>query len=40
MTALSRFNRSRLAACLVLTAIFLLLLFCNHETDLVADDYR
>lgn len=40
MTALSRFNRSRLAACLVLTAIFLLMFFCNHETDLVADDYR
>ena len=25
---------------LILAAIFLLLLFCNHETDLVADDYR
>ena len=40
MKTLSRLNRSRPAAALVLAAIFLLLLFCNHETDLVADDYR
>ena len=40
METLSRVNRSRLAAWLVLAAIFLLLFFCNHETDLIADDYR
>ena len=37
---LLRFDRSRLAAALILTGVFLLLLFCNHETNLVADDYR
>ena len=40
MNTLSRLNRSRPTAALCLAAIFLLLLFCNHETDLVADDYR
>ena len=40
MDTLSRINRSRAAATLVLAAVFLLLLFLNHETDLVADDYR
>ncbi len=40
MDRLSRFSRSRPAAALVLAAVFLLLLFLNHETDLVADDYR
>ncbi len=40
MDKLLRFTRSRLAAALVLAAVFLLLLFLNHETDLVADDYR
>ena len=40
MDRLERFNRSRAAAALVLAGIFLLLLFCTHETDLIADDYR
>lgn len=40
MERLTRFNRSRAASLLVLAAVFLLLFFCNHETDLVADDYR
>ena len=40
MDRLERFNRSRAAALLVLAGIFLLLLYCTHETDLVADDYR
>ncbi len=38
--ALIAFNRSRAAAVLVLSAVFLLLLFCNFQTDLIADDYR
>lgn len=37
---LRRLDRSRTAALLLLAGIFLLLLFCTHETDLVADDYR
>ena len=40
MEALNRLNRSRAAALVVLAGIFLLLFFCVHETDLVADDYR
>ena len=40
MDKLERFNRSRTAAVLVLAGIFLLLFFCTHETDLIADDYR
>ena len=40
MDKLERFNRSRAAAVLVLAGIFLLLFFCTHETDLIADDYR
>ena len=40
MDTLSRFNRARAASWLALAAIFLLLFFCCHETDLVADDYR
>ena len=40
MDRLERFNRSRGAAALVLAGIFLLLFFCTHETDLIADDYR
>ena len=40
MDAFSRLNRSRAAVALVLGAIFLLMLFCSHETDLIADDYR
>ena len=40
MDRFERFNRSRTAAALVLAGIFLLLLFCTHETDLIADDYR
>ena len=38
--SLLRLNRSRTVAALILGCIFLLLLFCNRETDLVADDYR
>ena len=40
MQTLKRLNRSRAAALLVLAFAFLLLFFCAHETDLVADDYR
>lgn len=40
MNRFERFNRSRAAAALVLGGIFLLLFFCTHETDLIADDYR
>lgn len=40
MDKLERFNRSRAASVLVLAGIFLLLFFCTHETDLIADDYR
>lgn len=40
MVSLSRLDRSRALSALILAAIFLLMLFCNHETDLVADDYR
>ena len=37
---LPRLNRSKRAAALVLACVFLLLLFCNWETDMVADDYQ
>ncbi len=33
-------SRSRAAVLLLLAGIFLLLLLCTHETDLIADDYR
>ena len=37
---LERLDRSRLAVAAVLLAVFLLLLYCNLHTDLVADDYQ
>ena len=37
---LERLDRSRLAEAAVLLAVFLLLLYCNLHTDLVADDYQ
>ena len=37
---LPRLNRTKWAAALVLACVFLLLLFCNWETDMVADDYQ
>ena len=37
---LYRLNRSRLSLAALLLGIFLILLFCNFNTNLVADDYR
>jgi len=36
---LNKLNRSRLTVAAVLQGIFLIMLFCNFNTDLVADDY-
>lgn len=40
MQSLYKRNGSRLAAAAVCLGIFLLMLFCNFQTNLVADDYR
>jgi hypothetical protein len=40
MKKLSELNRSRALSVLVLAAVFLLIFYCSHETNLVADDYR
>ena len=40
MKKLFRFNASRVALLLALALVFLVIFFCTHETDLVADDYR
>ncbi len=40
MKTFSSLNRSKAAAALILSAIFLLMFFCSHMSDLVADDYR
>lgn len=37
---LKRINRSRFSLAALLLGIFLILLFCNFNTNLVADDYR
>ncbi len=37
---INRLNRSRLSIAFILLGIFLIMLFCNFNTDLVADDYR
>ncbi len=39
-TFLLRLNRSRRLSLLILLGIFLLLFFCNWETDMIADDFR